>query len=240
MIKCKTNNQQSQASLYNILPTNNSLSTATMTTTTTTTTTTIRSIDVPNEHTSIKLHIRRVCSPSSSSSSSMVTPTETSSINPTTNLLYQSNEKSPTKLVGRKFFEPDNKSSRRVITTRRTSFIESDLALINASINNHINIYDENTLKKSVTKTNGYKRKIPNDQQEKKRQKLTPKTTKQQSTTISKSYNYIANKSDITKKPFYFRSNGSFVLFFNKFQTERDNFTAVRTLPFIPRTKKLV
>ncbi|CAF4971489.1 unnamed protein product, partial [Rotaria magnacalcarata] len=54
IIKCKTNNQQTDLSSYNVLTENG------------TTSTTIHSIDVPNEHTSIKLHIRRVCSPSPS------------------------------------------------------------------------------------------------------------------------------------------------------------------------------
>ncbi|CAF5129309.1 unnamed protein product, partial [Rotaria magnacalcarata] len=69
IIKCKTNNQQASTSSYNILTSNCSTSS-----------TTIHSIDVPNEHTSIKLHIRRVCSPSSN---------DTVLIHPTTNLLLQ-------------------------------------------------------------------------------------------------------------------------------------------------------
>jgi hypothetical protein len=143
IIKCKTNNQQNQISSYNILTPNGSSST------------TIRSIDVPNEHASIKLHIRRVCSPSSS--------TETLSIHPTTNLLCQSEQLND---ESKKFIP---KTSRRIITTRRTSLIESDLSHITSPINN---IYDENTLKNQTTKINGFKRKFQNDQQEKKRQKL--------------------------------------------------------------------
>jgi hypothetical protein len=182
IIKCKTNNQQSQISAYNILTSNGSSPP------------TIRSIDVPNEHTSIKLHIRRVCPPSSS--------TETSSIHPTTNLLFQPqpktelNEQPSPKIVSRQFFHTNpetNNISRRVITTRRTSLIESDLSHITSSIyelpkpmiHHHTSIYDENTLKKQTTKPNGYKRKSQNEQQEKKRQKLTPKATKQQTNNIS-------------------------------------------------------
>ena len=190
IIKCKTNNQQSQISAYNILAPNGLSST------------TIRSIDVPNEHASIKLHIRRVCSPSSS--------TETLSIHPTTNLLLQpqqaieTTEQSTAKLVPRKFFhtnpELTNKSStdhfqRQMITTRRTSLIESDLSHVTSSVydlpkpimHNFNNIYDENTLKKQTTKTNGYKRKSQNEQQEKKRQKLTAKAIKQQTNNTSTS-----------------------------------------------------
>ncbi|CAF1150826.1 unnamed protein product [Adineta ricciae] len=183
IIKCKTNNQQSQISSYNVLTSNGSSST------------TIRSIDVPNEHASIKLHIRRVCSPSSS--------TETLSIHPTANLLYQSQQTNepaePTtpKVIPRQFFNTNSDlnmksatastNSRRVISTRRTSTIESDLAQIASSmyelpksnVHNHNSIYDENTLKKQTTKTNGYKRRSPNEHQEKKRQKLTTKTAKQ-------------------------------------------------------------
>jgi hypothetical protein len=142
---------------------------------------TIHSIDVPNDHASIKLHIRRVCSPSSS--------TETLSIHPTTNLLFQSpqqnefSEQLTTKIIPRKFFNT-NQSSHEKITTRRASLIESDLPPITSTIydlskpivNNHSSIYDENTLKKQTTKTNGYKRKSQNEQQEKKRQKLTTRT----------------------------------------------------------------
>ncbi|UJR09492.1 hypothetical protein I4U23_013730 [Adineta vaga] len=189
IIKCKTNNQQSQISSYNVLTSNGSSST------------TIRSIDVPNEHASIKLHIRRVCSPSSS--------TETLSIHPTTNLLYQSQQTSETiepstpKIIPRQFFNTNsdlnsksattNTSSRRIISTRRTSLIESDLSHITSSmyelpkpiIHNQSSIYDENTLKKQTTKTNGYKRKSLNEQQqEKKRQKLTTKTIKQQTNNL--------------------------------------------------------
>jgi hypothetical protein len=196
IIKCKTNNQQSQISAYNILTPNGSSST------------TIRSIDVPNEHASIKLHIRRVCSPSSS--------TETLSIHPTTNLLFQpqqsieSNEQPTPKIIPRKFFHtndkssPNNTNSRRMITTRRTSLIESDLSHITSSIYdlpkptilNHNNIYDENTLKKQ--KINGYKRKSLNEQQEKKRQKLTTKPIKQQQTnnTSTSSSNFFSIKVD--------------------------------------------
>ena len=190
IIKCKTNNQQSQISAYNVLTPNGSSST------------TIRSIDVPNEHASIKLHIRRVCSPSSS--------TETLSIHPTTNLLFppqqsiETIEQSTIKSIPRRFFhtnpELNNKSSidqlsHRMITTRRTSLIESDLSHVTSSIydlpkpimQNDNNIYDENTLKKQMTKTNGYKRKSQTEQQEKKRQKLTAKAIKQQTNNTSTS-----------------------------------------------------
>jgi len=70
-----------------------------------------------------------------------------------------------------------NNNSRRIIATRRTSLIESDLSHITSPINNHNSTYDENTLKKETTKINGFKRKSQNDQQEKKRQKLTTKNT---------------------------------------------------------------
>jgi len=133
IIKCKTNNS------YNILSPNGLSST------------TIRSIDVPNEHTSIKLHIRRVCSPSSS--------TETLSIHPTCQP-QQSNELNDQSST-RKFFNTNSEKSRRIITTRRTSLIESDLSNITSS-------YDENTFKKP----NGFKRKFENDHKEKKQQKL--------------------------------------------------------------------
>jgi len=172
IIKCKTNNQQIQTSSYNILTPNGSSSS-----------TTIRSIDVPNEHTSIKLHIRRVCSPSSNDSST---------INP---LSQQSNDlndqQSTTKIISRQFFNSNellnNKISRRLIPTRRRSLIETDQCHISSSIydlpkpiiNNHINIYDENTLKKSTTKLNENKRKLSNEKQDKKRTKLTSRAIKQ-------------------------------------------------------------
>ncbi len=173
IIKCKTNNQQVQTSSYNILTPNGSSSS-----------TTIHSIDVPNEHTSIKLHIRRVCSPSSNDSS-------------TTNLLsQQSNDlndhQSTTKIISRKFFNSNElitntKISRRLIPTRRRSLIDTDQCHLSSSIydlpkpiiNNHINIYDENTLKKSTTKLNENKRKLLNEKQDNKRTKLTSRTIKQ-------------------------------------------------------------
>ncbi|CAF3559365.1 unnamed protein product [Rotaria sp. Silwood1] len=184
IIKCKTNNQQNQISSYNILTSNSTSST------------TIRSIDVPNEHTSIKLHIRRVCSPSSSATAAA---TETLSINPTTNLLYQTNEQSTTKIISRKFFHTNtelsnNNLSRRLLTTRRRSLIESDLTNYDHS-KIIMNIYDENTLKKQTTKTNGYKRKLQNDQQEKKQQKLITKTTKQQTNNIKSSNTLVQTRS---------------------------------------------
>lgn len=191
IIKCKTNNPQSQIPSYNVLTANGSSAT------------TIRSIDVPNEHTSIKLHIRRVCSPSSA--------TETLSIHPTTNLLFQSpqsnesGEPSTPKTAVRQFFHTSaesngrslsaNNAGRRAIGTRRTSLIETDLSSMNASIyelpkpavTNHASIYDENTLKKQTTKTNGYKRKSPSEQLEKKRQKVTTKAVKQSTNHMSTS-----------------------------------------------------
>jgi hypothetical protein len=184
IIKCKTNNLQSPTPSYNILTSNGSSST------------TIRSIDVPNEHTSIKLHIRRVCSPSSN---------DTTSIYPTTNLLsQQSNEsndqQSTTKIIPRKFFNSNeisnNKSSttipRRLISTRRTSLVETDQCHISSSIydlpkpliTNHTNIYDENTLKKQIPN----KRKSLTDQHDKKRTKLTSKTIKTPTNNTSRVY----------------------------------------------------
>jgi hypothetical protein len=150
LIKCKTNNQLSS---YNISIPNGASST------------TIRSIDVPNEHAAIKLHIRRRCPPSSS--------TETLSIHPTFNdqlttqtILHTNAETKPNHLV------------RRIITTRRTSLIESDLSHITSTIDDPpkttINsIYDENTLKKQ----NGFKRKLHHEEQDKKRPKLSTKTS---------------------------------------------------------------
>jgi len=186
IIKCKTNNQQAQTSSYNILTPNGSSSSSSSSST-------IRSIDVPNEHASIKLHIRRVCSPSSN---------DTVSIHPTTNLLsQQSNEQQlTTKNISRKFFNSNeltnNKISRRLISTRRTSSIEIDQCHSSSSIydiskpliNNHINIYDENTLKKQTTKINGNKRKLSNEQQDQKRTKLTSRTIKQPTNNNSKSF----------------------------------------------------
>ncbi|CAF1094623.1 unnamed protein product [Rotaria sordida] len=204
IIKCKTNNQQNQIPSYNILTSNCTSSSSS------TSTTTMRSIDVPNEHASIKLHIRRVCSPSSS--------TETLSINPTTptNLLYhQTNEQSTNKIISRKFFNTNtetnnnNNKSRRIITTRRTSLIESDLSShLNSTNYDHsktiMNIYDENTLKKqTTTKPNGYKRKLQNDQQEKKRQKLTNKITKQQTNNIKSSNTLVQTRSSSRLKQKY-------------------------------------
>ena len=179
IIKCKTNNQQVQTPSYNILASNCTPSTM------------IHPINVPNEHTSIKLHIRRICSPS---------PNDTVSIHPTTNLLSPqlniSNEQQSTKkVISRKFFNSneinDTKYSRRPISTRRTSSIESYQSHTSSSIYDlpktiHTNIYDENTLKKQTTRTNGKKKKSLNEQQEKKRTKLTSRTIKQQSSNTSK------------------------------------------------------
>ncbi len=192
IIKCKTNNQQAQTSSYNILTPNGSSST------------TILSVDVPNDHTSIKLHFRRVCSPSAN---------DTISIHPTTNLLsQQSNESHPestTKSISRTFFNSNelsnNKISRRFISTRRSSSIETDQYHSSSSIydhlpktliTNHTNIYDENTLKKpSTTKTNGNKRKLFNEQHDKKRTKLTSRTIKQ---------SIINNTNNTSRSFFYF------------------------------------
>jgi len=175
IIKCKTNNQQAQTSSYNILTPNGSSSTS------------IRSIDVPNEHASIKLHIRRVCSPSSNDS-------------PTPNLQSTDSteqSQSTTKIISRKFFNSNeltpNKNSRRPISTRRSSLIETDQYHSSSSIydlpkpiiNNHLHIYDENTLKKP-----GNKRKLANEQQDKKRTKLTSRTIKPSTTNNSKSFEF--------------------------------------------------
>ena len=187
IIKCKTNNQQAQTSSYNILTAANGSPS-----------TTVRSIDVPNEHTSIKLHIRRVCSPSSN---------DTVSIHPTTNLLSQpandvSEQQSPTKIISRQFFNSNEitneKVSRRFISTRRSSLIETDQYHTSSSIydlpktimNSQTNIYDENTLKKQTTKLNGNKRKSLTEQQEKKRSKLTSRTIKPQTNNTSTSFHF--------------------------------------------------
>lgn len=152
IIKCKTNNQQAQTSAYNILIPNGSSPKS------------IRSIDVPNEHAAIKLHIRRVCSPSSTESSSTAIE-----LPPAT-----------TKIISRQFFNsneiPTDKNSRRFISTRRTSSVDTEhyqsssiiYDLPKTTLHNQLNIHDENTLKKPTTK-----RKSVNDLQEKKRTKLT-------------------------------------------------------------------
>ena len=140
IIKCKTNNS------YNILTSNGSSTT-----------------DVSTEHTSLKLHIRRVHSPPINDS------TPANDVND-----------QQTKIVSRKFFNSNEltnpKTSRRLISTRRRSLIETDSSIYDLPktiVHNHLNIYDENTLKKS----NGNKRKLSNEQQEKKRTKLTTRTT---------------------------------------------------------------
>ena len=74
--------------------------------------------DVPNAHTSLKLHIRRYDSPVSSSS----TTTTAAAVAATSQLNHSSD------------------STRRIISTRRTSLIESDLS--------HITDQDENLLRK--------------------------------------------------------------------------------------------
>lgn len=188
IIKCKTNNQQIQMPSYNILTSNGSPSAS------------MRSIDPPNEHTSIKLHIRRVCSPSS---------TDSTSIHPTSNLLSQPSADfndlaaQPTKLISRQFFNSNDIStsrsppivSRRLISTRRSSLIDTDSYHTSSSIytlqkapinNNEIHVHDENTLKKPATKTTGNKRKTFTEQQEKKRTKSTPRPIKAPTNNASK------------------------------------------------------
>lgn len=175
IIKCKTNNQLIQMPSYNILTSNGSSSTN------------LRTIDSPNEHTSIKLHIRRVCSPPS---------TDSASIHPTSNLLMQSsnefNEISTmtTKIFPRKFFNSNETSiQRRLVSTRRTSLVEPDsyhtsssvYTLSNSLVTNHTSIYDENSLKKPANK-----RKTNTDPQEKKRAKVNSRTIKQTTLNSSK------------------------------------------------------
>ena len=121
-------------------------------------------------------------------------------MNPTTNLLSCSNEQPSTNIISRKFFNTYTNSTnnlpRRMIATRRASSMESNSTHMNSSIynfsestvNNHSSIYDENTLKKQATKANGYKRKLQNEQQDKKRQKLTIKTTKHHASMLKSSY----------------------------------------------------
>lgn len=176
IIKCKTNNQQAQASSFNILTANGSTSTA------------IRPHDVPNEHTSIKINIRRVCSPSSNEP----VPVHPSATNHLPQRSTDSIEQIPstTKIISRKFFNSNEltntKTSRRPIATRRTSLIEVDSSSIydlpKALVNNHTNVHDENSLKNQI---NGNKRKVFNEQQEKKRTKLTSRTVKQQTNNTS-------------------------------------------------------
>jgi hypothetical protein len=147
IIKCKTNNQSSSS--YNISPPNGSSSPST-----------IRSIDVPNNHASIKLHIRRLYPPSSTT-----TTTETSST--AGNLLCQtpqSTDQIPSKSIN---------NSRRIIPTRRTSLIESDLSHITlptSTVHNNNSIPDENILKKQP---NGFKRKFSLEVEDKKPTKST-------------------------------------------------------------------
>ena len=169
IIKCKTNNQPTQTSSYNVLIPNGSSSAS------------IRSVDVPSDHAAIKLHIRRLCSPSSTDSS-MTTSTST----PNKDSL-EVQPQSTTKIIPRQFFNSNemstDKSSRRFISTRRTSSVDIEHYQSSSSLydlpksvlHNQLHIYDENTLKKSTTK-----RKVPtvNDSQEKKRTKLTSRTTK--------------------------------------------------------------
>lgn len=118
---------------------------------------TIRSIDVPNKYASIRLHIRCGTPPTSSTDTTI--------------------ESIPTKITPRQFFNTNSDSTRRVITTRRTSLIESDLSQI--TLPKTTISTDENTLKKStIAKSNGFKRKSPEEQAEKKRQRLTTNTSK--------------------------------------------------------------
>ena len=141
---------------------------------------TIRSIDVPNNFTSIKLHIRCGVPPPPPPSSSKDTNLHSQTTMTTTT------DPIPIKITPRQFFNTNSDStiphSRRVITTRRTSLIESDLSQIplpKTSI--QTSIPDENTLKKSTTttKANGFKRTSLDEQTEKKRQKITtPNTSK--------------------------------------------------------------
>lgn len=166
IIKCKTNNQQAQTSAYNISLPNGSSPKS------------IRSIDVPNEHAAIKLHIRRVCSPSSSESSSTTMNKDSLELPSAT-----------TKIISRQFFNsneiPTEKNSRRFISTRRTSSVDTEhyqsssmiYDLPKTTLHNQLNIHDENTLKKPTTK-----RKSVNESQEKKRTKLTSRTIIKQPT----------------------------------------------------------
>ena len=197
IIKCKTNNQQIQMPSYNILTSNappppplpppppaNNLN---------------HSMDIPNEHTSLKLHIRRVCSPSSLS--------DTLAIHPTSNLLCQSlNEHDSsqtsqqiltTKIIPRKFFNSNDLINartpmtlpRRLISTRRTSLVETDIYQQNSTsiyTLTKTNISDENMMKKPVGRPLSQKRKTLTEQQEKKRTKLTTRTTKSTTNTSSR------------------------------------------------------
>ncbi|UJR36636.1 hypothetical protein I4U23_029355 [Adineta vaga] len=176
IIKCKTNNQQAQTPSYNILTANGSSSSSSSSSSTV-----IRSHDIPNEHTSIKLHIRRVCSPPSN---------EPVPVHPQQSIDSNEQIQSTTKIVSRKFFNSNevihNKTARRPISTRRTSANETDSSSIydlpKSSVNNHTNVHDENSLKNQISKANGNKRKFFNEQQEKKRTKLATRTVKPQAT----------------------------------------------------------
>ncbi|CAF1386289.1 unnamed protein product, partial [Adineta ricciae] len=197
IIKCKTNNQQAQTSSYNILTANGSSSTA------------IHSLDVPNEHTSIKINIRRVCSPSSNEPA----PVNPSSANHLPQRSIDSTEQTPsaTKIISRKFFNSNEltntKTSRRPIATRRTSLIEADSSSIydlpKTLVNNHTTVYDENSLKNQIMKMNGNKRKVFNEQQEKKRTKLTTRTVKQQVNTTKPSNPPVQVRSSTRLKQKY-------------------------------------
>lgn len=136
---------------------------------------TIRSIDVPNKYTSIKLHIRCGVPPTSFTETNQTSQTTTTT----------TNESIPTKITPpRQFFNTNSDSmtnhTRRVITTRRTSLIESDLSQITLPKTSiPTSVHDENILKKSTaTRTNGFKRKSLDEQAEKKRQKITTNPSK--------------------------------------------------------------
>lgn len=195
IIKCKTNNQPIQMPSYNILTSNgptissssNSISTLTNFPSTTTSTSNVHhSLEIPSEHTSIKLHIRRVCSPSSSN--------DTLAIHPTSNLLCQTSSSSSlvmndlpsqqqqqiltTKIIPRQFFNSTDFTSqtRRFVSTRRTSLVDND-GTATFTLTKTTNISDENILKKPAGRSLSQKRKTIVDSQEKKRTKLTSRTS---------------------------------------------------------------
>ena len=158
----------------------------------------IRSIDVPNEHAAIKLHIRRVCSPPPL----IRAPAETRPIHSTTNLFFPSRQEhlsSSMKITPRQwtYSNTDLQQNdslnhfttfnvpRRMTATRRLSLAESDQSSRAAFIDHPRHIPDENTFKRASIRSIGNKR-----------QKVTTKTVK--STTSSSSMSCFDNR-EITR-----------------------------------------
>lgn len=174
----------------------------------------IRSIDVPNEHAKIKLHIRRVCSPPPLIRASP----ETRSIHSTTNLFFPSHHdhlSSPMRSIPRQlsFSNTDlqqndsfNHSTalgipRRMTATRRLSLADNEHSFRSAFIDHPMNIPDENTLEKATVRSMTNKRQVSSEQKEIKRQKLTTtKTVKTPTSSSSKS----GRESQAIARSFFF------------------------------------